>query len=193
MRTSPPKSKFPRAAAIAVAHEVVEAIKPLCDPGFLKVCGSLRRGKHTVGDIEVVYVPVTQIEADGLFDTRTFVPLDRLLEQLIVDRILKKRLNVNGSETWGPKNKYAVHCRSSVPVDFFATTKAHFWNYVVCRTGGERTNIRIASAARKRRLKWNPYDGGFTDLRTHEKILCASEEEVFATAGLDYLPPHLRA
>lgn len=187
------KHKFPRSTAIAVAHEVVEAIKPLCEEGFLKLCGSLRRGKHTVGDIEVVYVPVTQTEADGFFETRTFVPLDRLLEQLIVDRILQKRLNVNGSETWGPKNKYAVHCKSSVPIDFFATTKRDFWNYVVCRTGGERTNIRIASAAKQKRLKWNPYDGGFTDLRTHEKILCSSEEEVFAVAGLDYLPPHLRA
>lgn len=187
------KSKFPRAAAIEVARQVVEWIRPVCEPGYLKVAGSLRRGKRAVGDIEIVYVPLIEAEADGLFDKRNFCPLDRLLEQLIVDGKLKKRLNSKGAETWGEKNKLAVEPKSGIPVDFFATKKGFFWNYLVCRTGGERTNIRIAKAARAKGLMWHPYHGGFTDRTSGEILQCRSEEDVFAIAGLNYLAPNLRA
>lgn len=46
---------------------------------------------------------------------------------------------------WGEKNKLAVHVRTGIPVDFFAATEANWWNYLVCRTGGEQNNIAIAS------------------------------------------------
>ena len=51
----PIKTRFPRAAAIAVARELCEALKPHCER--LIVAGSLRRMKQQVGDVEIVYIP----------------------------------------------------------------------------------------------------------------------------------------
>lgn len=187
------KIKFPRAVAIEVASQIIREIKPVCEFEFLKICGSLRRGKQQVGDIEIVFVSKVIEERDGLFDVRKYQAVVPVIESLIKEGIIKKRLNVNGSETWGPENKYAVHCRTGVPIDFFATKKSYFWNYVVCRTGGEKTNIRIATAAKCRGLKWKPYHGGFLNRKTGEMEFCYSEEEVFRRAGLNYLPPGLRA
>src|SRR5436190_23971821 len=54
--TEEPKQKFPRAAAVNVAREIVNRIRPFTER--LLICGSLRRRKMEVGDVEVVYIPL---------------------------------------------------------------------------------------------------------------------------------------
>ena len=56
------KQKFPRAAALAVAKELCDALKPLAEK--LIVAGSLRRRKQEVGDVEIVFVPKIEMRAD---------------------------------------------------------------------------------------------------------------------------------
>lgn len=92
---------------------------------------------------------------------------------------------------WGAQNKLARHVASGVPIDFFTTTAANFWNYLVCRTGGARTNVAICNAAIKKGWKWNPYGEGFSRAAGlgREVHAVASEREVFEFVGLDYLEP----
>ena len=56
---APEKPRFPRKDALAVARQCVELLAPVCEQ--LKVCGSLRRRRETVGDVEIVFVPRTRI------------------------------------------------------------------------------------------------------------------------------------
>jgi DNA polymerase/3'-5' exonuclease PolX len=79
-------------------------------------------------------------------------------------------------------------------VDLFTATRENFFNYLVCRTGGEESNIRVASAAIARGWKWNPYGNGFSRVvglgSEHHDV--TSEREVFEFVGLPYLEPWKR-
>ena len=218
------KPRFPAAVALEVARELCQVLKPCCEWNaaesrpFLCVAGSLRRKRETVGDVEILFVGKWGSVPDGLFSKDTDLA-EHAIERLVESGILAKRLNSRGSEMWGPKNKLAVHVPSGVPVDFFATRPAFWYNYLVCRTGGAETNTTIAMAAQARGLKWHPYQVGFTvedlasvlrwlapieglplsaglltaaQVHTSKMIPCHAEADVFACAGLAYLEPEKR-
>ncbi len=201
------KTQYPADAAKVVVRELLERLRGCVaanaddDEPWLKIAGSLRRRKPYVGDIEMVYAP-----AFGVIPTDLFPETGNLfeyeLERLILDRVISPRKTANGQTMWGGKNKLAVHCASGIPVDFFATTIPDFHNYLVCRTGSAENNIRIATTAQQRGLKWMPYHGGFEvvnsatagaalnrELRPGQVLRVTSEQDVFAFCGLPYLAP----
>ena len=188
------KIRYSREAALAVARELCGAIEQACEPDLLKVCGSLRRRRETVGDVELVYVPkVKQIPeaADLLGNTGKFQSVnlvDRVLEDLIREGRLARRLNKLGRTSWGDANKLAVHVASGIPVDLFATDRRAWWGYVVCRTGSAENNTRIATQALAKGWKWHPYDGHFTDVLGRRHWI-ENERDAFALVGLPYREP----
>ena len=188
------KPKFPREVALPVALELSELLKSACLPERLMVCGSLRRNRDRVSDVEILYVSKSHPVRDGLFDAVEAQEVDGVLMCLLSQGVIKKRKTKRDTSTWGPFNKLAVHTKSGVPVDFFAATEDNWWNQVVCRTGSAENNIRIAAAARKKKMKWHPYGHGFTDARhgMGELIPVRSEEDVFRIVGLPYLEPSQR-
>lgn len=189
------KPKYPRAAALAVAREFCEAFKPRCQPDRLKVCGSLRRRKEHVGDIELIYIPRHREERDpdNFFATHQINEINEYLNGCLRGGRITKRLAITGRiSSWGPENKHAVHVESGIPIDFFATTEPDWWVTVVIRTGSKETNLRLTTGARARGLTLNAYGAGFTHLVTGEKIPCTSEREVFEIAGVPYLEPWQR-
>lgn len=181
-----PKKKFDRAVAIAAAKNIVDCIKPFCER--LLVCGSLRRRKLKVGDVELVYIPKFKEEKIDLLSTAQVNQVDKMLKLMISEGVIAKRKNVNGSEVWGEKNKLAVHVKTGVPVDFFSTTPEAWWNYIVCRTGGAQNNTLIAQAYQRKKCRWNPYSAGFTTSDGIE-LPNPTEESVYQNAGLRYLQP----
>jgi DNA polymerase/3'-5' exonuclease PolX len=187
------KIKYPRAQAIAAAKEILA----LLIHERVIIAGSLRRRKEEVGDIEILYIPKIEwkhdVEASDLFQDRARGKnlSDHSIVAMVKSGLIRPRENVIGRTTWGDKNKLAVHCASGIPVDFFATTQAAWFNYLVCRTGGAENNVRIASAAQEKGWKWHPYNSGFTD--EHElAVPVQSEQDVFRLVGLPYLEPWQR-
>lgn len=194
--------KYPRAVALRAARELVATLLPHCEldvdgKPFLKVCGSLRRGKTEVGDVELVYIPrVDQVPdpADLLGSPGTTHPVnqvDAILDEWIRTGRLEKRLNKLGRLTWGPENKLARHTGSGVPVDLFATDRRAWWSYVVCRTGSARTNTQIAAEALRKGWHWHPTQGFFTDVMGRRQWI-TSEQDVFSMVGLPYREPAAR-
>lgn len=190
------KRRFPSESAKTVVRELLVELKPACEK--LTVAGSLRRRKALVGDIEFVYVPrmVKVADPEDFFGQLITVnAVDQLLAKWIAEGVIARRLNVQGSTMWGPQNKYAVHCASEIPVDFFASDHARFFNMLVCRTGGEATNKEIATRALERGWGWNAYGEGFTRKPSsagpdyHDVATVRSEQDVFAMAGLRYREP----
>lgn len=181
------KRKFARAEAIEVARELVRRLEGTCLQ--IMVCGSLRRRKAEVGDVEIVYVPKFETVAGEVwFESKRVNAADEMIEALIVAGVLRRRLNSEGRETWGEKNKLAVHVATWIPVDLFAATESAWFNYIVCRTGSAENNVRICTAARSKGWKWNPYQDGFTD-NEGRRVAVKSEREVFELVGLKYLEP----
>lgn len=195
---APPSSKprFPRAAALAVAAELCAALKPLCPPDRLKVCGSLRRRKAEVGDVEIVYVGRVELRPDPEDLLGRTVPAnlaEAWLAEALRAGVLAQRLNKNGSPAWGAQNKLAVHAASGIPVDFFQGTESGWWSLVVCRTGSAAHNTRLCLAAIERGWQWDPYHG-FKDRATGRLLHTPrSERAVFELVGLPYLEPWERS
>jgi len=184
------KPKYPNQAALLVASEILGYLRPVSTR--IEIAGSLRRGNELVGDVEIVFVPIlgTKQNHESLLPEPILVNLaDETIATLIANGILAKRLNKNGRESFGEKNKLMTYVASGIPVDLFATNLEAWWNYLVCRTGGAETNVRICMAAKHRGLKWHPYGSGFTDLQTGIRLEAHSEREVFAIAGLKFLEP----
>lgn len=187
METTTTKPRYPLADALAIANSLVGLLETWCER--IIIAGSIRRRKATVGDIELVYVPkMADIQdPDNMFMKIPAPTIDLVIRGLESQGILGRRLNIKGSETYGPRNKLMRHIRSGIGVDLFATTEACWFNYLVCRTGGSVSNIAIASAAQRLGFRWNPYGPGFSrygDIRP-----MPTEEAVFAFVGLPYKEP----
>jgi len=163
--------------AMKIANEIKDWLSPYCEK--IIVCGSLRRKKAEVGDIEILCVP------HGVFELEVF--------NLIREKKLDYRLNKKGSRTCGKQNKLLVHCASGIPVDIFSTTDENWWVALTIRTGSKESNIKICMAAKKEGLKFNAYGSGFTRMDgSGGKNICHSEEAVFNAVGLPYKPPEER-
>jgi DNA polymerase/3'-5' exonuclease PolX len=181
------KTRYPRAAAIAVARELCASMAPAC--ARLCVAGSLRRMKPDVGDVEIVFLPRYEKRKWDLFAERDVSLAEEAIDELLRGGVLIPRENRIGGHAWGGKNKLAVHVESGLPVDLFGTVEPSWWNTVVCRTGAKEMNVRIAAAARSMGWQWNPYDSGFTRLADGARHAVASERDVFEFAGLPFLEP----
>lgn len=182
---------FERREAYTVAQEIIERIKDTTE--WIQIAGSLRRERPHVKDIELLFIPRYNTTFDLLGQPADCVDcVDHILNQLYVENYLEKRLSVDGKPVWGQKNKLAVHTASGIAVDFFATTKENWWNALVCRTGGQRSNLQLAMAANKKGWSFEAYGCGFKHLRTGQHIQMFSEEEIFKFVGLPYREPCLR-
>lgn len=189
------KTKYPRERALAVAEQLLASLEPACLR--IAIAGSLRRGKVEVGDVEIVFVPLTKaVPADLFGGTVLRDQAEGHIERLVSGGLLVRRVGPAGGTSWGAKNKLAVDVVSGIPVDLFSTTEECWWNYLVCRTGSADTNRRIATAAQAKGWKWNPYGPGFSrrgePWEPQEVVSVESEQQVFEFVGLPYLPPERR-
>lgn len=184
------KKRWPRAAALVVAKELCDALRPVTSR--LIVAGSLRRRKDSVGDVEILFIPTSETRPFDMFSTHSVDLAAEAIDRLIFTRRLAKRPSSTGCFSWGQKNKLAIHLPSGIPVDLFAATEANWWSYLVCRTGSAASNMRLATRAIERGWKWNPYGPGFSrrgGLAGPEIHPVFSEREAFDFLGLPYLEP----
>lgn len=182
--------RWPRAVALGVASKICAALDGACER--IVVAGSLRRGRADVGDVEILFVPKFQRVAVDMFATADRNLAEAGIADLLAIGDLRKRASVTGGQVWGKLNKLAVH-HSGVPVDLFTASSENWWNFLVCRTGPAGSNMRIATAAKARGYRWNPYGAGFTRLADGASFPMATEEAVFDFVGLPFLPPEGRA
>ncbi|MBE2203060.1 MAG: hypothetical protein IAE94_01795 [Chthoniobacterales bacterium] len=175
------KQKWPRASARIVAADLIERLGPATER--IEIAGSVRRKKPLVGDVELLIIPRCRI----------FVPeTDAVIEAMLDDGILAPRLAEDGRIAGNAaENKLMVHRETGMKVDLFFTDESRWYNMLVNRTGGTASNIRIASAAKAKDWKWNPYGVGFT-LPNGKTIRAESERHVFDLCNLPYLSPEER-
>jgi DNA polymerase/3'-5' exonuclease PolX len=162
--------------AKAIAEELKVLLERSCHR--IEIAGSIRRQKREVGDIELLCIPRF---VDGVDQ------LDRMTVTLVARGLLDFRRNRLGNRVYGPKNKLMVHLPSGIGVDIFSTTLQCWPVSLVVRTGGKKTNKRIATAALRRGYRFRAYGSGFST--PQGDVVCKSEREVFEAVGLTYLQP----
>jgi len=147
-----------------------------------------------VSDIEIVYVPHVDM-VNSPFDMFALVKavyMDDAIRVLEAEGILERRVSATGHTMYGPKIKLMRHVRSDIPVDFFAATSATWWNIFTMRTGGKKSNMAVALAARRKGYTWKSSGGGFARLSDRLFVPVNSEADVFSFVGLPCLPPEQR-
>jgi len=155
-----------RPIALALAEEV-RAFKGVKD---VQIAGSLRRGKETVGDVDLLCVAEKGREIVSKFVT---------LPQV-------KRALASGS------TKGSVIVRTptdaDLQVDLRVVPSKSFGAALQYFTGSKEHNVRLREIAGKKGWKLNEY-GLFKDGRP---IAGATEEQIYAKLGLPWIPPELR-
>jgi DNA polymerase (family X) len=155
--------------AAQTADDVRSAL--LAVPGVSGVtpAGSLRRGRETIGDIDLI---VTGPDAARALDAFVAYPK--------VQEVLGK----------GPNKASARIGLEGVQVDVRALPEISFGAAMQYFTGSKEHNINIRMRAQKRGLTLNEY--GLVRVADNQLMASATEEDVYAALGLAWIPPELR-
>ncbi|GAA3291031.1 hypothetical protein GCM10020295_06820 [Streptomyces cinereospinus] len=155
-------------AAMDVAESVVARLSTAAGCRRCAYAGSLRRGRETIGDVDVL---AAADDSEPLM--RAFTELPRTREVVAHGTT---RTSIRTTEG------LAVDLRV-VPPDSWGAALQYF-------TGSKAHNIRTRERAVHQGLKLSEY--GLFDAETGERIVSETEEEVYARLGLPWIPPPLR-
>ncbi len=169
----PERARLLWSEADAIASRLLEWIRGCPAAGRVEMAGSLRRGRETVGDLDLV---VESGEPE--------VVMERLVAWPETAEVLLR--GDTKTSIRGPR-EVQVDLRV-VPGESFGAALQYF-------TGSKEHNVRLRGRARDRGLSLNEY--GVFRLAAGEAdkgpaIAGRTEDEVYAAVGLPWVPPELR-
>ncbi len=144
-------------------------------PGIEKItaAGSLRRGRDTVGDLDIL------ITGPCCADER----LDPLLDRIVTFPGITEVLVKGG-------NKVSFKLRGGMQVDVRTLKPESFGAALQYFTGSKMHNVSIRQRAIKMGYTLSEY--ALTRIDDGSRVAGATEEEVYSALKLDYIPPELR-
>ena len=158
--------RFSIGDALPFAEAIVDSLRKLKEIDRIVPCGSLRRAKETIGDIDIL---VTSKKPVKVMDAFTELPQ--------VDKVLAK------GET-----KSSVILKNGMQADIRVVEPESFGAAVYYFTGSKQNNIQIREMAIKKGLKINEYG----IYKGNKKVGGAEENDIFKALGLSYIPPEIR-
>ncbi|MHB1390438.1 MAG: DNA polymerase/3'-5' exonuclease PolX [Thermoleophilia bacterium] len=153
---------------LPVAEELVQALAGLPEAGEVTWAGSVRRMRETVKDLDIIATATEPATLTGAFAR---LPL---VAEVIAS---------------GP-TKCSVRTHAGLQVDLRVVPPGMYGNLLQHFTGSKEHNVALRELAISMGLKISEY--GVTDTATGVARECATEEEVYALLGLDFIPPELR-
>jgi len=160
--------RIPLGRAYPLAQEIIGTLKKVKGVVDAQPGGSLRRMRSTIGDLDILVAA-----KDSKPVMEAFVSLPRVV------RVLGRGETKSSIEfTDGVRAQVWVH-----PPEEFGTA-------FVYATGSKDHNVRLREMALAKDLSLS--DHSFLKLKGEGEIFCATEEEVYKTLGLPWIPPELR-
>lgn len=160
------KPRFLRAQAEPYAEALADSLKKTPGVQEVVVAGSYRRGKETVGDLDIL---VSAVNEASVMDA--FARYDEVSEVLS-----------RGT------TRASVILRSGLQVDLRVVEAECFGAALHYFTGSQAHNIQVRRLGQAEGLKINEY-GVF---KGEKRIAGDTEASVFASVGLPFIPPELR-
>ncbi|MFO7311107.1 MAG: DNA polymerase/3'-5' exonuclease PolX [Bacillota bacterium] len=160
--------RFPLGLALPVAQQLVRALAEFPSVQRVAIAGSLRRGRETVGDVDIV---ASSADPASVMDEFVRTPG---VEQVLARGDTKASIVL--------KMGLQVDLRV-VRDDQFAAALHHF-------TGSKEHNVALRELAQAKGLKISEY--GIVRVDEGEPLAVATEADVFAAVGLPCIPPELR-
>ena len=155
--------------AEGIAQELTDLFRQVPGVEAITPAGSLRRGRETVGDLDLL---VTGPNATAVLER--FVAYDR------VDEVLGHGENKASAKVGHQGLQVDVR---ALPLESFGAAMQYF-------TGSKDHNVAIRTRAVKMGLKLSEY--GLYRVEDDTKVAGATEEEVYEALGLRWIPPELR-
>ena len=192
--------RFKRDDALPRAAALIEALRPAC--AQIEIAGSLRRGKATVGDIEIVARPLVEerpvagqlgLFGDGQPATVERVSLlDPLLERLAAaGEIHQARPFTHEKGAWGEKYKKFWTALDSgvIQVDLFLVTPPAQWGPIfTIRTGPGDFGQALMRHINANTL-WRQDDGRLVHRGTGKDAQTPTERSYFEVLGVPWIEP----
>ncbi len=156
------------------ASKIIEHLRNY--PGVEKVtsAGSLRRGRETVGDLDIL------VTGKACCDDAT---REQLIEHIIKLPGLMEII-ARG------ENKVSFRLRGGMQVDVRLLPPESFGAAMQYFTGSKAHNVALRQRALKMGYTLSEYS--LAKLDTEEPVAGRTEEEIYAKLKLDYIPPELR-
>jgi DNA polymerase (family X) len=160
------------AAAIAIAQHIRKAGKAV---ERVTPAGSLRRGKETVGDLDLL---VTMAEGHT--------------KQKDVDGVAKHILTFPGIDQTlaHGENKVSFTLENGLQVDVRLLEKENFGAALLYFTGSKEHNVSLRGRANGMGYTLNEY--ALATLKGEKRVAGRTEEEIYERLKLDFIPPELR-
>ncbi len=162
------RERMPLGVAVSLGEEIVRELKKVPGVRQISVAGSLRRRKETVRDIDVL---VCSSDPASVMDR--FVGLG-----------LVGRVQAHG------ETKSSIRTQQGVQVDLRVVPEESFGAALVYFTGSKEHNIKIRGMALRKGLTVNEY--GVFRIKGNRRVAGRSEEEVYRSLDLPWIPPELR-
>ena len=161
--------RIPLGRAYPLAQEIITQLKKVKGVVDAQPGGSLRRMRPTIGDLDIAVAT-----KDSKPVMEAFVGLPRVL------RVLGR------GET-----KASVEFTDGTRAQVWVHPPQEFGTALLYATGSKEHNVRLREMALAKNLSLS--DHSFLRLKDEGKeIFCATEEEVYKTLGLPWIPPELR-
>jgi len=157
-----------------IAQQMMKHLAGL--PGIEKItpAGSLRRGRETVGDLDILVTG----KCCGNENQREVV-IDRITNFPGILQVL-----VRG------ENKVSFRLRSGMQVDVRLLPPDSFGAAMQYFTGSKTHNVALRQRALKMGFTLNEY--GLAELESGKRVAGKTEEEIYAKLKLEYIPSELR-
>ncbi len=162
--------------ATRIADQFVQALKKLKEVKQISTAGSLRRGKETIGDIDILVAT-----ADPKKVTDTFIQLPGV-----------KTVQARGD------TKASILNEDNVQVDLRIVDENDFGAALLYFTGSKNFNVKIRQIAIDKKMKVNEY-GVFQITESKKgqdpvetRIAGKTEKECLAALNLPFIEPELR-
>src|SRR5256884_6150372 len=160
------------AAALELAEHIKRAGKAV---DSVTPAGSLRRGKETVGDLDLL---VTLAD-----ESTSQKHVDALAEHILKFPDIDQKL-AHG------ENKVSFTLTNGLQVDVRLLEKENFGAALMYFTGSKEHNVALRGRANDMGLTLNEY--ALATLKGEKPVAGRTEEEIYAKLKLDYIPPELR-
>jgi len=166
-------SRFRIDVAREHAERIIELIRQF--PGIDKItpAGSLRRGKESVGDLDLL-VTGPACEPDVVAAAVEHVATLPLIDKLIARG----------------QNKVSFNLRNGLQVDVRLLPRASYGAALQYFTGSKHHNVALRQRAIKRGLTLSEY--ALLRLEDNKIIAAETEEDIYNALDLDYIAPELR-
>ena len=151
------------------ADELTKYLRDLPGIEDITAAGSLRRGKETVGDLDLLVTGPNAAAA-----------LDRFIAYPRVHEVLSR----------GENKASAKIAREGLQVDVRALPRESFGAAMQYFTGSKEHNVTVRTRAVKMGLKLSEY--GLFRAEDDSRVAGTTEEEVYKALGLAWIPPELR-